>query len=558
MGTYYNDISQPTEPDAGEPKADSPPAPDSADGTDGTDTNSQHSHPDRERAGSQGSRIVDLVLEMGAELFYDLNNQPYVTIEVNGHRRNLPVARMGMLAGKLFYDAFRKAPANQAVHEALDLLSGKALYGGTAHRVWTRLAEHDGRLYLDLGNDTWQAIEIDEAGWRVIPSHAVPVKFRRPPGMQPLPVPMVGGSLQDLDPFLNVRTAADRMLLTGWLVGAFCLHGGRAVLQLSGEQGASKSTLAKMLRRLVDPCSVPLRSAPSNEQDLVIAANNGLVVAFDNLSEIRPWLSDAFCRLSTGGGIGGRKLYTDHEEVVLEVQRPIMITSITGVATRGDLLDRTISVTLPAISPHQRRTESALWTEFDHAVPGILGALLDGVSAALRNGKQTQTVRAPRLADFVTWVEAASPALGWQPGQFLAAFEASRQDQDEVALESEVIGPALLTLMLGREVWSGTATELLAALNNSTSEALRKDRTWPRNPSQVAKQLARIAPTVRRLGIDVDKTRGGAAGTRNITLTRASVDDSCQIRQTCQGNGGDWLADQMEDPDAAGWETKVA
>src|SRR5215203_2878137 len=123
MRTFYNDLRW-TRPHAGEPKAVSPPAPD---GTDGTDTNSQHAGPDKAHPDSQGSRIVDLVLDSGAELFHDLNDRPYITIPVNGHRETLPVDRMGMLAGKVFYDAFRKAPGNQAVHEALGLLSGKAL-----------------------------------------------------------------------------------------------------------------------------------------------------------------------------------------------------------------------------------------------------------------------------------------------------------------------------------------------------------------------------------------------------------------------------------------------
>jgi hypothetical protein len=392
----------------------------------------------------------------------------------------------------------------------------------------------------------------------VLASNAVPVKFRRPSGMQPLPVPVRGGSLRDLDRFLNVGTDEERMLLTGWLVGTFCLDGGRPILELNGEQGSSKSTLARMLRCLVDPCSAPLRAAPHTEQDLVIAANNGLIVAYDNLSEIKPWLSDALCRLSTGGGIGGRKLYTDVEEVVLEAQGPVLITSIAGVATRGDLLDRTLSMTLPAISPHQRRTESALWTEFERAVPGSLGALLDAVSMALRNRNQMQLARTPRMADFVTWVEAAAPALGWQPGRFLGAFEANRRYQDHVALESEAIGPALLALMMGQQVWSGTATELLAVLNNITLEEVRKDRTWPSNPSQVAKRLDRIAPHLRRLGIEVEKRREGALGTRRITLTRSSSDNSRQTCQSRQGNSGDRRTDWADDPDGAGWETNVA
>jgi len=38
----------------------------------------------------------------------------------------------------------------------------------------------------------------------------------------------------------------------------------------------------------------------------MLAANNGQVLAYDNLSRLRSWLSDALCRLASGGGFGLR------------------------------------------------------------------------------------------------------------------------------------------------------------------------------------------------------------------------------------------------------------
>jgi hypothetical protein len=66
------------------------------------------------------------------------------------------------------------------------------------------------RLYLDLANGTWEAVEIDATGWRVIDDP--PVRFPRAAGMQPLPVPVRGGSIEALRPFLNVRTASQPRL----------------------------------------------------------------------------------------------------------------------------------------------------------------------------------------------------------------------------------------------------------------------------------------------------------------------------------------------------------
>ena len=72
----------------------------------------------------------------------------------------------------------------------------------------------DDRLYLDLGDATWRAVEIDATGWRVIDNP--PVRFRRAAGMQPLPVPVAGGSIEVLRSFLNVQSDNDFVLVVAW------------------------------------------------------------------------------------------------------------------------------------------------------------------------------------------------------------------------------------------------------------------------------------------------------------------------------------------------------
>src|SRR5437773_2666569 len=116
----------------------------------------------------------------------------------------------------------------------------------------------------------------------------------------------------------------------------------------------------------------------------MIAGNNGYVLAFDNLSGLPNWLSDALCRLASGGSFAVRQLYTDDEEVLFEAARPILLNGIENVVSRPDLGDRTIFLTLPPIEEAQRRLESELWREFEIVRPRILGALLDAAVHGLR------------------------------------------------------------------------------------------------------------------------------------------------------------------------------
>lgn len=499
------------------------------------------------RQPSQATALVRLVEEAEVELFHDPNEDAYATVEVAGHRETWPVRAKGFRhwLGKQFFDATGGAAGGQAVTDALNVLGGKALYEGTCRPVSVRIAPHEGRLYLDLGDSRWRAVEITPSGWRVVESGEVPVRFRRPKSLLPLPEPEPGGSLAELAAFVNTDPDDPDalMLVLGWLVGCFSLDGARPILELTGEQGTAKTTLARVLRRCLDPCIAPLRSAPRDERDLVIAASNGAVVAFDNLSDIKEWFSDALCRLSTGGGIGGRELYTDLDEVVLDAQRPCILTGINPVATRSDLLDRTISVVLKPIGAEARRTEADLWASFEAAHPRILGGLLDAVSAALANRDMVDLHLKPRLADFVGFVEAAAPALGWEAGEFAAAFAASRKSVDRVAIESLPIGPCIMLLMAERErvgegEWRGTASALLHELGRFADDDTKRDRDWPKRADRLSNHLRRLAPNLRQVGVRVGRDRLGPVGTRTVTLALDEPVWGRQPRQRVPGAEG--------------------
>ena len=211
--------------------------------------------------------------------------------------------------------------------------------------------------------------------------------------------------------FLNLASEDDFNLAVAWLLAALRPTGPYPVLVLTGEQGSAKSTCAQMLRALVDPHEAALRAPPRNEHELFIAAWNTHVLAFDNLSTVPAWLSDALCRLSTGAGFAARKLYTDDEESVISAARPVILNSIDAVVTRGDLADRALVLTLEAIRDVHRKPASELWADFERVRPQILGALLDAMVVGLARLATVQleaSCRGWRTSPSGSWL--ASPA----------------------------------------------------------------------------------------------------------------------------------------------------
>ena len=346
---------------------------------------------------SQATRLVDLSKEV--ELFHTPEGRPYGTFAVDGHHETYPVrsAYFKDWLVRRFYKSWSYAPKGQELRDGLDTISAIAQFEGKELPVFTRVAEWWGYIYLDLGDSKWQTVEVKPSGWSIV--RVPPVRFRRGSGMLALPKPELGGCISSLRRFVNVKED-DWILFVSWLIAAFRPKGPYPILGLSGEQGSAKTTICRVAWKLIDPFEAPIRTKPRNERDLMITASNSHIVTLDNLSRIEQWLSDALCRLATGGGLATRKLYTDEEEVIFDAQRPVLLNGIEEVAVKGDLLDRMVTLSLPGIDEKERREEAVFWEEFEAERPLIQGALLSGVSAALNNVRKVKREKKPRMADF--------------------------------------------------------------------------------------------------------------------------------------------------------------
>ncbi|MBI4498200.1 MAG: hypothetical protein HY689_09905 [Chloroflexi bacterium] len=502
----------------------------------------------RKERKSQATQLVELAGAWGARPFHDPEGTAWASIPgaTGDWRETWPVRssafRRWMQA--CYFVAEGTTPSAQALQDALGVLEGLAIFPAEAREftVHTRLAGDAGRMYFDLSNPTWQAIEVTQDGWRVKTGYTCPVKFRRTKGMLALPLPAAGGSVEELRQFVNVASDDDFKLLVAWLVAALRDRGPYPVLVLHGEQGSAKTTTARTLRSLVDPSTAPVRAEPRDGRDLMIAARNGWVVALDNLSHVAPWLSDALCRLATGGGFATRTLYSDDEETIFDAQRPVILTGIEELATRPDLLDRSIVLYLPAIPEDQRRTEAAFWRDFETARPRILGALLDAVAGALRDLPSTQLDRLPRMADFALWVTAAESALGWPRGSFLRAYAGNREGANDLALDASAIAGAVREFAAEHAAdggWSGSATELLAALNARLAAEKKPPWGWPGNGRALSNALRRIASNLRAAGVSVEFIRLPHTRRRVIIITTL---------QPPPGGGSGGGQDRSEEP----------
>ena len=459
------------------------------------------------RKPSQADLLVQLCT--GVQFFHTPDGECFATIRRDSHKETheLRSKEFKSWLSASYYSRYRKAANEKALKDVLVLLEGKAAHEGAEHLVFTRVAQHDGATYVDLGDDSWRVVRITAKGWSVVPDS--PVKFRRPHGMLPLPKPQRGGRVDELFKVLNVKDPNHQKLVVGWLLYAYMPDGPYPILELSGEQGSAKSTTSEFLKRLVDPHKAMRKSPPKEERDLAIAAKNCWLPLFDNISHLSENMADYLCRLSTGGAYTTRQLYTDGEEVIFSFQRPVILNGINGVATRPDLLERTICIELPTIPATERTDELELKKRFDQLAPRVLGALFDAVAASMQKLPNVDGKEWPRLADFCKRVTAAESALGWEKGSFLLAFRENEQSADHRALDAEEpLVNAIRRLLNDKKEWRGTATQLLDELYLA------------KTPQSLSNKLRRLAKPLRAIGLQVSFDRQGAPGTRYITIAR--------------------------------------
>jgi hypothetical protein len=463
------------------------------------------------------TRLVAIATEQ--DLFSDDGDDGYCCIEVAGGAQ-----RTVRIEGSAFTDwllatygarfpetiAGRRVPGSvsaSTVTDAVRAVLAVARQGDT-RRVFLRLGWAVDRLWLDMATPEPRTIEITPNGWSLIVDP--PVHLVHSPTAKPLPVPVsitLEAVWERLEYFFGFSPADSRLtLLVGVMMAGLMPRGPYPILLLCGEQGSGKTTRSKLIKLTVDPTKASVRGRPKSAEDLAISVWRSWLGLFDNLSKLDQDMSDWLCRLSEGAGLPKRKLYTDSEEILIEAARPIMLTAIPDICQSGDVIDRAVLIRCDPL-PRKVR-EQVLLDQFEEFRPHLLAYLVEGASCALRKYRDMVDVHdGLRRGDWCAWVEAASEALGLQPGAFTAAYKENQDQAVRMALELDPVAAAVLEYMEDKsEIEIG-----VTLLHSSLEQIARKQHTgrlpldWPSMAHHFSGRLRRVAPMLRRVGIAIEQ-----------------------------------------------------
>lgn len=473
-------------------------------------------------------------------LFKDQFGEPFVYLKINekdeNHYEIMPLSgnRFENYLIKIFYESEHKIiPSKEIRNNIVDYLRAKVEFRNTVRPLELRIAklnDDDYTFYYDLIDGKGQIIKITSDGWSIMKNP--PILFRRykHQAEQTLPLSISfnenSNNERDLDidildrfiGLLNIHDLDTILLLKCYIISLFIPDISKAVLILQGEHGSGKSSFHQLIKMLVDPSAITTMTFPKEINELIQILSHNQIVYFDNISILQDWISDQLCRAVTGSSFSRRRLYTDDEDIIYRFKRAIGINGINLVATKPDLLDRSIIISLERIQKERNRSQIEILKEFETFKPQLLGYIFDILVKVLQikkaggiklNGRN-------RMADWEEYCEIISRCLGYTENEFLRVYQKNIHIQIDEAIEASPLSTVIIKFIehnnniSNQETLDFTATELLEKLEEFAISEMRLTniktiKSWPKSPNVLSNRLNSIKTLLREKGIEIER-----------------------------------------------------
>jgi len=503
--------------------------------------------------GEEKRTKAQVALETAAQsikkLFVDQYQIPHAAILVREHLEVLPLDTKrfrNYLAGEI-YKQKTTVLDPQTLKAAIGVLSAKAEFdSGEPINLSLRVAQVPGTnpmgkddpiWYYDLTNKEWEFVEITINGWRIITKNQDLnlILFNRYKNQAAQIYPSKNYDHGVMDKFIHLilnenNVAKEKLdeysiLLKCFIITSFIPDIPKPINMPYGGQGAAKTTLMDLIKLTIDPSSVLTLSIPTHLNELIQQLSHNYVAFYDNISILKDWQSDAFCRAVTGGGSTKRQLYTDDEDVIRNYMRCVALNGINLAATNPDILDRGLFFELKTIANTKRKYIKKIRREYAELRPQLLGYIFDILVKVLNwiqnNGMMIELDKLPRMADWAGYGEIVARCMGLADNQFIKAYENNAKLQVEEVMETSLVAACINRLVETDEEFNklgtdgrlagfhGTATQLKTKLEEiaPTLGIDTRDKEWPKKPNMLTKGINIIKHTLKQGNIEIDFTK---------------------------------------------------
>ena len=442
------------------------------------------------------------------------SNQFYARLENDGHLETINLSSSSAVKWLRYnwYASKGVIYSSDSYKNALIQLESDAQFNGSAREIiYNRIAQNDKAIYYDLGDPSWSIVRITEQNYFIIPYTESMPTFRRTQRMiqQAGPWENEKNALNKLVKLLRI-IPSEQLLFKVHIIHLFFQNYQTPIMVITGEHGSMKTTRTKAVKKLVDPTSTNSGSLPSRFEDIPNNFNNQYLAVFDNISGLRPKISDMFCRAITGEEIPKRKLYSDNDEFVFSYERKIILNGIAPTLNQQDFNDRSLFYETKYIPDNEKMTDSEFWERYDKLLPSVLHEIFNIISKTLKNhpGIGLKIQPKSRMADFEKTGETISQSMGYKPGEFLKIYSEKRLTSSlEGINDYPIVGLIEKLFEIERdsfELSMASFHQLLVDMADQEGiDHKSKFSNFPKLPNQIPKQIKILRPSLRRLGYDV-------------------------------------------------------
>lgn len=390
-------------------------------------------------------------------------------------------------------------PSPSALQTLKAAMEADIITSGEVLPLSIRVSKHDDACWYDLGD---KAVRIDEKGWSITDNP--PTMFRRQEHQLPQVEPIMGGNILDVLKYVNLKDKKQQLMFLVTMVSSFVPNIPHPVVAIHGSKGSGKTSMQKIIRKIIDPSKAKPSTLSRKLDDLVLQLSKNYLTTYDNLDHLRGEQSDLLCQAVTGGCAEKRQLYSDDQVVTTNFQGIVTINGINLVASRGDLLERCVILELQRIEESGRLTEEDIWRNFERDLSGILGGIFSTFSEALKILPTITLPELPRMADFAKIGCAIAIALGYTQEEFMEAYKTNLRIANDNAVSNNPLAEALRIFMSDKESWAGTVGDLYRELLTiAACEKIETGKRWPRGSNVLMQRIREVEVDLKAFGISV-------------------------------------------------------
>lgn len=442
------------------------------------------------------------------------SDQVYALIENNDHIEtwNLGSSKTKDWLRFRYYKETGENYSDDAYKNAIALLKAEAVNDGAPRVfIYNRVAMIEKTVYYDLVSLDFKAVKITENSVEIINLDENTPIFVRSQHQQQQVMPKFGrkGAMADLSQLYRI-SRKDRLLFEIHQVAMFLEKCPIPIMNILGEQGSNKTTLAKSVKQLVDPSGNNISSLPRKNEELYLHFYNRYLASFDNVSWFSQTVSDILCRAITGEGQSKRQLYTDSNEVIYNYQRKIIVNGIAPSLEFPDYRERSIFYETLPLKEHERLTEEEYQKRFKELLPYVLGEIFVALQNALQmyDSVKSELKDLPRMADFTIYGECISRALGYEPFSFVEQYKERMSVNALDIVESYPIIQIIEKLMEGKSRYEDTVSrfhkDVMIISGEEGIEVHSKSVQFPASPNKVRQHIQKLKANLRVMGFEID------------------------------------------------------